>query len=994
VWVPWLEARGAWETFFRRAGEDLAGDVEVEGAAPGAVAPVQALLDAAVGASGSWAGAGSNGGGGESLGHSGTWQGERLEVERVLSLGYRGRLASGAAGPNTKEAFCSGKTDNTHPAATAASTVSSRRDGGRTGSGVRGTLNSAATESSSCSASSSWCVLVIPVDTKDAAGHVLSALNHGIWLSRPSPKPVPSRLPSSPSSSASYSPRPTRSPSSPSLSLASSPAPSPRRASGAPPPLEATLQQSTHRRVYPDATRAYSQLPTRMLLASKAIAWLRRRRRPHSSRRRRSRSGSKSEREGLQWCEGEEVGEEETVGTTTQDARYGLVHMFGHGSDSDSAEVAQHVDAPQVDAPHVDARVFMCAEAAISVDRATGGSDTNTYTVPAGAAGAGCEWAKDPELHSRARQPDVAERLWVLPEEERLVAVRRMRGTATAGLLQAVMERRPPPGPGDLLRRAYLDLNFNPGDGGGGGKEAVGRESYGGGSGSEKGERGDGSSSTSTFPCDDVPLHFVPATVGDLLSIALDAGLVGGAVAAELRRTHVDGLPSSSCSVCTPPTDAVESRKCIRRRLYVLETPARAEQAVASAGGSESGGTTTAGYLHALDGDEVAELLGAYLHRPGAPAGTTIAATSPTPAGTQSTFVRIPPRTAAAFNVPPMPASGSFQLPTAQRLWPGSDDVMGSHGNNGWGANEDAGGGVRALALVYNEAEARPETRSDGMGPVAAGLAARPYRVRPAFVAMCRLPGGATPSLTPSASSKRATERGAAVVAAAGAAAAARPLPDSDRTGKHSVSSWIRRQYPPSPLLSRVWDGSPHLLDLLQGGELHGVLSELMGEAARAGGGVGGGLVSAGSEFEQPAPAKDNAAHFTAYSDGDLSLDSDCQLSATQPIGGGKDNSSTEVHLRPTPTTLHAYPLLSDVHLPAPRDWAARDFELDEAAAVLDDAEDELELEREVRIGAHPRRMPLLASAIISFFLSLFLCCSASFHVRCVATTPSLADQT
>ena len=33
---------------------------------------------------------------------------------------------------------------------------------------------------------------------------------------------------------------------------------------------------------------------------------------------------------------------------------------------------------------------------------------------------------------------------------------------------------------------------------------------------------------------------------------------------------------------------------------------------------------------------------------------------------------------------------------------------------------------------------------------------------------------------------------------------------------------------------------------------------------------------------------------------------------------------------------------------PAPRDWSARDFALDEAAAVLDDAEDDLHIEREV----------------------------------------------
>jgi hypothetical protein len=34
--------------------------------------------------------------------------------------------------------------------------------------------------------------------------------------------------------------------------------------------------------------------------------------------------------------------------------------------------------------------------------------------------------------------------------------------------------------------------------------------------------------------------------------------------------------------------------------------------------------------------------------------------------------------------------------------------------------------------------------------------------------------------------------------------------------------------------------------------------------------------------------------------------------------------------------------------VPAPRDWSARDFQLEEAAAVLDDAEDDLDLERQV----------------------------------------------
>ena len=319
-------------------------------------------------------------------------------------------------------------------------------------------------------------------------------LHHGFWLtkfkSRFNPRPM---SPSSPSTSASFASS-QRSPSrrlSGGTSGASGLSPAP--------PLEVTLPQYTHRRLYADTTRAYPKLPTRMLLASKAIAWLRQRRRGRG--RRRSEGGS------------------------------GFVGGSGDDDDDDNDDGTADDDDGD-DALHTDARVFVCAEAAISVGVGVGAAgaaaDTSTVAAAAAAVGAawGEEWAKDAELRSRACRPDVAERLWALPDESRLVAVRRSSGggASAAELLQAVMERKPPPGPGDLLRRAYLDLDFNPNNNGGG---------CGGG-----GEDVTTSSASASSSRDDVPLHFVPATVGDLLSVALGAGLVGGAVAAELRRIH------------------------------------------------------------------------------------------------------------------------------------------------------------------------------------------------------------------------------------------------------------------------------------------------------------------------------------------------------------------------------------------------------------------------------------------------------------------------
>ena len=148
-----------------------------------------------------------------------------------------------------------------------------------------------------------------------------------------------------------------------------------------------------------------------------------------------------------------------------------------------------------------------------------------------------------------------------------------------------------------------------------------------------------------------------------------------------------------------------------------------------------------------------------------------------------------------------------IQLPTARHLWPGG-----------------GGGGVdvtHALALVYNEAEARPVTGLDGIGDAGSGPAARPRRARPAFVAICRVPTTAS------------------TTASTGEGASSSPLaPAAPRTGKHSVSSWVRRQYPPSPLLSRAWGGAGdgggggggagRLLELREGGELAGVLEELL----------------------------------------------------------------------------------------------------------------------------------------------------------------------
>jgi hypothetical protein len=190
-----LEARGAWEAFLRRAGEDLAGDVHVEGAAPGAVAPVQALVDAAADAATAATAAAGGAGGSGSRGYSHAQQrgqqqqrqqrGQpRLEVERVLSIGYRGRLASGAVGPDAKQTFCDDEKNNKNQS-------SSRRGGGggggaaafrrlSGGGGGGGGGHAAGTAASGDSPSSSpWRVHVIHVDAPDAARDVLAALYHG-----------------------------------------------------------------------------------------------------------------------------------------------------------------------------------------------------------------------------------------------------------------------------------------------------------------------------------------------------------------------------------------------------------------------------------------------------------------------------------------------------------------------------------------------------------------------------------------------------------------------------------------------------------------------------------------------------------------------------------------------------------------------------------------------------------------------------------------------
>jgi len=100
-----------------------------------------------------------------------------------------------------------------------------------------------------------------------------------------------------------------------------------------------------------------------------------------------------------------------------------------------------------------------------------------------------------------------------------------------------------------------------------------------------------------------------------------------------------------------------------RRYEEVLETPA--EQA------------GSIGHLHALDDNELAELVGVYIFRPGAP---DVACT-----GEQSEA----------------PSDTGIRLPNARHIWPGG----GGGGGGGVG-----GDGTHALALVYNEAEARPVT--------------------------------------------------------------------------------------------------------------------------------------------------------------------------------------------------------------------------------------------------------------------------------------------
>jgi hypothetical protein len=162
-----------------------------------------------------------------------------------------------------------------------------------------------------------------------------------------------------------------------------------------------------------------------------------------------------------------------------------------------------------------------------------------------------------------------------MPEERRLLALRHGQpplapssgggGEDIGGLeyLQAVLERKPPPGPGDRLRRAYLDLDFK------GGSDSTSTAGAG---------DGDGSSAAAGA-ADDVVLHFVPATVGDLLSVAVGAGVF---------KSPTDRPGSTPGSAQRGPGSGR------RLRLYVLETPA----AAAAAG--------SVGHLHALDDHELA----------------------------------------------------------------------------------------------------------------------------------------------------------------------------------------------------------------------------------------------------------------------------------------------------------------------------------------------------------------------------------------------------
>ena len=716
-----LTGRAAWESFFRRVGEDLAGDVRVEGAAPGAAAPAQALVDAA-----------------------GTVGGQ-LRVERVLSLGYHGQLVGGAASDEAKEAFCGGDAGDRR-----AKTLPNRRPGSR---GAGGGVDRTGKEPTENHPSATWRVHIVHADAPDAVDVALSALRHGLWLAEPPElpgKPAASRSPSRQKASRLA----TR-------STASSPSRGGKTDAGtsvtvSPPPTVSTTAY-VHRRVHSTDVRARPDLPPRMLLASKTVAWM---------------------RKPLKSIDDDAVGEKEDGGL------------------------------------HVDARVFVCAEAVIS---AAAGQTVTSHDDGAG------EWARNEELRHRAGLSDVGERLWVLPDEEHLVVAARDSSDANGGdagaFFQAFLARKPPLGPGDLLRRAYLDLDFR-GDGGGDGGKGVDPPA---------------SFAASPGTCDDVPLHFAAATVGDLSIVAEHVGLLARADATakigQRRNLTVMGGEKN------------------RLRLYVLESAVRpfartddgngdeaASRGTAGTGRRDSGESGIRSRLRALDGEEMAELVSAYLYRPGA-AIDDREAYEPASGRTSVRF-------ASAF-------PGDVCLPTARRLWPG--------------------GAGQALALVYNEAEAQPVPGQRGVEDAATERGVGTRRARPAFVATCRLASG------DAASSSQSGAR------------------------KLSVSSWIKRQYPPSPLLSRVWNGSPWLLALLEAGELAEVLSELMSEAARTAGGVG---------------------------------------------SGGGDGSSSDENVA---TALGAYPRLSHISPPAPRDWSARDFALDEAAAALEDAEEELEAERETR---------------------------------------------
>jgi hypothetical protein len=104
----------------------------VKGAALGAVVPVQALVAAAAAAAAA-----------KDSTFGSPAAAAELEVERVLSIGYHGRLTSGAAGAAAKQAFCS----TTEAARGVASDSDGRRGresdggGGRGGSG-RGSVAS------------------------------------------------------------------------------------------------------------------------------------------------------------------------------------------------------------------------------------------------------------------------------------------------------------------------------------------------------------------------------------------------------------------------------------------------------------------------------------------------------------------------------------------------------------------------------------------------------------------------------------------------------------------------------------------------------------------------------------------------------------------------------------------------------------------------------------------------------------------------------------